>query len=502
MRAMTLLATSLSELNHAQKGYLQAQSYYSGTVAEKFPAPWLETLLKDTGKAFRLNFAATPVDAITERLSIDSFAGVQAEVNAFQLIWEENEMPLEAPMVHAHAGRYGDSYVIAWPDEEMATGVAMYRHSPINVRLFYDPESPRRKSHAVHRWVAVAPPVLAQDEDEKQLIPGRTYVHAVMYFADHIEHWVSSEPVDLGVGQEQRVNYTASDISWVAFAEDVDNPFGFVPVYHFRNDRPYGVPEHYEAYGPQDMITKTLSNLMNSLDHSGYPQRYALSEAGRKQEFGAPVEPEPTGSTVQATNPQGFKAGPGETWLVEGATSVGQFAAASSNNFIDPINALVKWMGSVTDTPVHLFDLGGNAPSGESIDASTAPLDKKVEHRQLSYGYTWRELARDVLEMAGLAVTGPIQVVWSPNKRATTKEDWDVVAAKITAGVPQREALIQAGYLPAVVDAWLTPGVEAVVAGGLGDGAAGEIEGGGGLAGTDPGTASAATAVQTPVQSA
>lgn len=472
---MGLLELSLAALNKAQPAYVTAGEYYSGEVAEHFASQRLKELLAKSGERYRINFAATPVDAVTERLEIASFMGEQQYVDSWQEAFEENEFPLEAPMVHAYAGRYGDAYVIAWLDEEMDTGVSMYVHTPLDVRVFYDPERPRKKSHAVHRWVAAGPQ--ETPDGQRPLEAGKLYVFVNLYFPDRIERWVSENPLNQTNGQLQSA--TDDALLFTKLQEDELNEFGFVPVWHFRTDRPYGTPEHKDAFTPQDMVNKTLANLMSSLDFAGYPQRYAVSESANDAtggDFGAPAD---TGGgyttttdqpAARAVNPGGFKAGPGETWLVEGAKSVGTFEVMQSENFLGPVNALVKWMGTVTDTPVHLFDLGGNVPSGESIDASTEPLDKKVGNRQASYGATWRDLADGVLEMRGVtAPVGAVQVSWSPLERAVTKEHWEVVKLKVEAGVPQREALIQAGYLPEVVDSWMGVIEGEVVPTGAGD---------------------------------
>ena len=51
-------------------------------------------------------------------------------------------------------------------------------------------------------------------------------------------------------------------VDWEAHFDDpadpwpLVNPYGQVPVFHFRTDEPYGHPEHEGFYGPQDLIHK------------------------------------------------------------------------------------------------------------------------------------------------------------------------------------------------------------------------------------------------------
>lgn len=38
----------------------------------------------------------------------------------------------------------------------------------------------------------------------------------------------------------------------------MDNPYGVIPVFHLRTDRPYGEPCHRGFYGPQDTVNKLI----------------------------------------------------------------------------------------------------------------------------------------------------------------------------------------------------------------------------------------------------
>lgn len=454
---MSLLAASLKELNASAPAYAQAEAYHSGEVREKFASDRLAQILSGTGLHYKVNFSATPVDAVVERLEIAAFAGEPTALARWNEVWEDNDFPLEAKgSVHAWCERLGDAYVIGWPDEDMDSGMAIYAHRPESVRVFYDPERPRRKSHAIHKYVSLARPAEDQDPDERQLTPGRLYGFVTVYFRDHVERWVTLDPVDDGPGGARTP--ITDETAFVVFADDEDNPWDLIPVWHFRTARPYGRPQHKNAFDPQDMINAILADLMNSMNFASYPQRFALADAAQQQMaggFGAPEE-DLNVPSVNAVNRGGFRAGPGETWLIEGAKEVGQFATADSANFVEPITAQVKWMGLVTSTPVHLFDMGGQIPSGESLKAAMAPLNSKVNNQKAQLGATYREMADDVLTMLGVKhANGAVQVVWMPNDVMDNIETWNVVAAKIAVGIPVREAIIQAGFLPSVVDEML-----------------------------------------------
>jgi len=56
-----------------------------------------------------------------------------------------------------------------------------------------------------------------------------------------------------------------------------------------------------------------------------------------------------------------------------------------------------------------------------------------------------------------LGVEEPVVTVhWKPAETVDDAEGWQTVQAKIAAGVPRRQALIEAGYRAEQVDAWLS----------------------------------------------
>ena len=60
------------------------------------------------------------------------------------------------------------------------------------------------------------------------------------------------------------------------------NPYGLQPIHHLQttDDECYGVPEHANAYGPQNAINKLVATLMSTTDAQGFKSRYALQKSG------------------------------------------------------------------------------------------------------------------------------------------------------------------------------------------------------------------------------
>lgn len=422
--------------------YLRAQAFYEGDVPEVITSRKLRRLLGSTARHFSVNYAATPVDVLAERTYI---AGIRCEDAAVKelldTVWEQNELGLEAPDLHLKAYEYGDAYLIGWPDPDAPGGVSLFAHDPLNVRVFYDPANPRRKSHAAHRWEE-------QGTDENGLGPGR-WLRLNLYYPDRVEQWVSNRRIDVDLPEKPTL---------VALSEEpeIPNPTpGVIPVFHFRTRRPYGRPEHADAYGPQNMLNKLNVTMMGAVDHAGYPQRYVTTDAALDPSSPAdafsplsPEDPDYDPTLPGLAEDSSLQSGPGETWILSGSDiKVGQFTVANTSNFLDAVHSLVKQMSSVCDIPAYYFDRSGQMPSGESFRRAEAPLDKKVKNRQMQLGVTWREVFQWVARVAKLGDRAfDADVTWAAPLVYTDPEAWETAQVQRDMGVPLQVIFEGLGY--------------------------------------------------------
>jgi hypothetical protein len=144
-------------------------------------------------------------------------------------------------------------------------------------------------------------------------------------------------------------------------------------------------------------------------------------------------------------------------WLLRGYKSVGQFDAANPDVFLDPINFNVRAMAQITDTPLRMFDPQSSSQrSGVSFQEEDSPFISKIEDRQ-----TVLRMRKPTPHSCSPAPPrhpeDPVVTVdWVPARSVTDAQGWQTVEAKIRAGVPRRQALMEAGYRAEQVDAWLT----------------------------------------------
>lgn len=396
------------ENQERSQAYKEAESYYDGTVSERFASAKLRNVLRSTGHRGQQNYCRIVVDAVVNRLSIANIvADTQKATNRITQIWDYNDLELESPVIHTGALKHGDAYAIVWPDE---TGEWMVAYnSARNCGIVYDPENPRKKLYAVKIW--------QQDSNT---------VRMNVYLPDRIEKYSSK-------GSE----YTEGS-NWSLIGTE-DNPFGEIPVFHFRTHRPYGRPEHFQAYGAQDDINKLLATHMFTVDYQGAPQRYALSMQGEGDlvDFGD--------DETDRENIASLKSEPGSLWYLKGITGVGQFTPADPTVFLAPVKALKESLAALTDTPYHYLERGlAGVSSGEALRVAEAPLLKKVADRQTSFGVTWREIFDFILRVEHISAR--LEVKWELVESLDALSQWDVMLKKINAGLSHRQALREAGY--------------------------------------------------------
>lgn len=440
------LMYGIEELKDARPAYDQAQTYYDGKVPEVFTSTRIRRALRAHDIDFDLNFAKTPVNAITNRLKIASITSPDEATNVLiSQIWQDNQLNLEMPNLFRRAGEFGDAYLMVLPvEDEKGTvlRVEMFYNSPQTVRVIYSEDNPRRKAFTIKRWC------------------DGPFLRAELLYDDRTERWTT--------GQNSDGSKPADWMHWPADGEDpesweIAHDWGEQPVFHFRTDRPYGVPEHYGAYGPQNAITKLQATAMGTVDYQGAPQRYALTDTAMTDtsdlepgDFADGDWPEDANGVgpSDSGDDSSLKAGPGEMWLLRGYKTVGQFDAADPEVFLKPIQFNIRAMAQITDTPLRMFDPQSNQRSGESYREEDGPFISKVEDRQTSYGAAVHEAF--VFALRRLGIPDPVvSVDWVPAKSVTDAQGWQTVKAKIEAGVPRKQGLMEAGYRAEQVDEWL-----------------------------------------------
>lgn len=414
---MTILNEYVSAVTDRADFYKEAEAYYEGNVSELFnyKNAKLRRALSTTGFRGTHNYCRVVVDAVLNRLAIANVvADSKVAQNKITEVWENNQLNLEANEIHRRALEFGDCYALVWPDEDGEWRIDY--STPRSTAIVYDPERPWEKLYAVKIWSDKVPHGL----DNKPATKMNVYTRDAIY-----KYSAKADAVTEGT-------------NWTQIGEE-ENPFGEVPVFHFRTHRPYGKPEHYEAFGAQNDINKLLATHMFTVDYQGAPQRYALSQAGDHDvvDFGD--------DDTERENLNALQSEPGSLWYLKGIHGVGQFSPADPKVFWEPIMRLKESMAALTDTPYHYLERGfAGVSGGEALRVAEAPLLKKVADRQTSFGVTWREIFKFILKVEGYSPR--LEVKWDLVESMDALGQWDVMLKKRNAGLSMRQVLREQGY--------------------------------------------------------
>ena len=444
------LINAYAELCEHRPEYAKAEAYFDGSVDEVYASDKVARMLAKSGlnDLDEINFARIPVTAVTDRLHITAVTTGDNDADAdIADLFQRNQLDEELPGLHVRACSLGDAYLMVWPqldDQGAVAAVDMFVNGPGTVRVIYDEENPLRKKLAIKSWC------IGSGKEQQ--------IRADLWYAPQgdeparIERWVWAGKHSGKQDKWERYNGDGQD--WT-----LDNPWGEIPFFHYRTSRPYGRPEHYAAFGPQALINKLVVSHAATVDYQSLPQRYGLidptlDQSGQQADFDPDNPEDIAGDPESPMNESQLRNDPGEFWQLYGYRAVGQFDAANPDIYMRPFDRYIKAMAQVTDTPMHLFDSTGDRISGESRREANAPLIAKVQARQRSFGATHADAFEFALRLLGYeGVT--VKVSWMPAEQVNDAEGWTTVRAKIDAGVPRERALVEAGYTPEIVNAWL-----------------------------------------------
>ena len=133
------------------------------------PPKGLSDLFQDIRARWSQNWCAVVVDSVIDRIQLQRILVADddaASERLADLLMESSELVIESEDVHLAALVTGESYVIAWPDEETGIPEAYYNDSR-NVHLFYEADQPqtqtlRRQMVDWRRWTPAAHALLSR----------------------------------------------------------------------------------------------------------------------------------------------------------------------------------------------------------------------------------------------------------------------------------------------------------------------------------------------------
>lgn len=462
---MSDLSRGLKSLHDAEDDYEEAKDYYEGTVEEFFSNPKIAKALEKAKSRFRLNFAAIPVDKRVDRMRPGAITVPKNDTLTAILkekFWDANDFDDDLDGWLRQCAYFGDYYLLLWPgestgeDDEKPQTVEVFGNSPLVMRAIYSRENARKMLFVIKEWT-----VTLKDGDGNEA----ERVRVNLYYPNRIERYISkvgiASPGDDDSNFEPFIPTPAEGDE--PEDSDIENPYGVIPVFHLRfgGSRPYGTPVHKVCYGAQDAINKITMTHLSTIDFQGFPQRFALLDAATSaadddagEYFG---DDDGTGESAQSNataKKSRLKGGAGEVWWLDGVKEVGQFDAAGHEPFLEPAKFYVRSMGTLSNTPLYEFDLeGATPPSGEARRRADGPINADVKKASSVIGQVLENAAAFALVILGHGEE-KVELAWLPTDDATDADDVSLIASKTTAGVPLRQALLEAGYAEEQIDEW------------------------------------------------
>jgi hypothetical protein len=396
--------------------YTKDFAYYDGTQPLIFASQAMKNQFGRDGFKLNENWCGFVITSTLDRLVLNGITSEdETTTNTLKHIWDYQDFNLLSRDVHESALVAGESYIIAWPDENGQPEA--YCNDPRLCHIQYDSEHPQRKLWAAKRWV---------DDDG--------YMRMTMYYPDHLEYYMSTRPAEQ-CSTERSLHPMEPPTA--------PNPYGEIPVFHYRVQRRVIKSDLNDVLALQDGLNKELTDLFVCSEFNAFPQRYIISNA----------------ENMDAT----IKNRPGKIWQLAAAingdagsvqsTSVGQFPAADMGGYLQVKANLAETICTLTHTPRHyLLNDGSSNLSGEALIAMEAPLNKKCKDRIDAFSPTWQRLAAFLLKIAGVAAE-PKQLVtdWQEPATVQPRTAAEITQIRVASGIPLSSALKMEGMTAAEV---------------------------------------------------
>lgn len=445
----------LTEIFEALPKYEEAELYSRGRVSEVWTSKRIAHVMRRSAGKYRVNIARRPIDAVLDRLKIVSVA-VEAEGDdenedltavLNEQIYQANRLKLKLRTALDKAETYGDAYVICWPRPEGEDGVDVMVNDPKYLRVIYDPERPDKILFSGRTWI---------DSNEHRRV-------TIWRDGPTRERWISKSPElarpaeGFKDGDFEPLNESDSagmtiEGSWF---EDLAMGLGN-PVFHLRtaDENGYGVPEHESVYGTQNMLTKQIATMMESVDGYGFPFRYQLAKAGTTGNIATLDDDWDEDDSDGHQAPKPGRAEPGSIEKFWDTEAIGQLEPAAVANFLEPIGMTLRLSSVVSNTPLNYFDPSAASASGESKKEHEKPAVNKADNRKDGYDATLVDALAYAMALNQTPVPG-IVIAWAPTE--TVDDHAEVVLAKSRqeAGVPLERTLVDLGYPARDVKEWI-----------------------------------------------
>lgn len=366
--------------------YEKCQKYYDGLHLIMAPDKYIDMVRHLYG--IRVNYCDPIIEAPVARLSIEGLSCDDPKtLDSLTKIWKYNRMDAKAIKIHRNAIKKGDAFAQVWPHFPSGSTVPDRYEikflTPDIVLPIYESDDSESLTMVRKQWVSFN-------------TDGLPMAHKWLFYADRIERYyylLNRNITSMTVQDYSRLTWLPDETD--GFPTVLENPYGFIPIIHFRNkedDSPFGTSELHNAFSIQDGINKLVVDLMRTADFQAFKQRYVIGV----DEEELPINPD--------TGQRELRSNPGDVWRFPAAgdidVQVGELESADPSGILASIDKLVDHLSAVTRTPKStLQDSEGTAASGFAMAKVEAPLLDKVSEKQISFGNSYEDLNKLLIIM-------------------------------------------------------------------------------------------------------
>lgn len=411
-KAYTVLAGKLGFYN-------TLWDYYDGDQPLMYTAKRMQDMFdKLELSKFVENWCAVVVDSANDKINLSSILVKDATANNLLTeTWEELEAGLEASDCHEAALVIGESYLIIWPDPDNDKKAEMYYNDPRLVHVFYEPSNPRKKKYGA-KWY----------------VDSTNHIRITLYYPGELQYFRSRKTADNVDSYKDFQPYNPREEEG---GDTAANPYGEVPIFHFRLERRKVKGDLTNAIPGQNAINKLVTDMMVAAEYGAFKQRWIISNADTSALENAP-------NIIWE-----MAAGDGSGQQ----TQVGEFTATELKNYIEAIDHCATSLAIISRTPKHYLMQQGGDPSGEALIASEAPLNKRCKDHIDKFIPVWKDAVRFMLKVMGTTVLKKdIEIVFDKPESILPKTEAEVRTHGKTAGIPLKTLLRDEGKSKAWMD--------------------------------------------------
>lgn len=376
--------------------------------------------------ALLLPWSELVIEAVVERLRLESFLSGEQPVEDLVKSWEANDLEEKSDEAFTAAGVAGQHYIMVGPDGPGGFPMVTTEYCD-QVALELDPRTGQ--------------PIVGLLRWKEDSFEGPSYDRAALYIADipgitdrrpgpcRVYEWnasssrmVQTDPL----GDWSRLIAEDSSLPSVPFVPMLTNPRRGIGTSDLKQLRP-----------ALDGANLFATNMMSAGDHHAVPRKWAtgVSESDFVDENGEqiPLFKVAMGDVWAIPHPKQDSRGPAPI-----ETKVGQFSASDLRNFHESLKTIAQVAASKYGLPpLYMGYSSDNPASAEAIQFSLERLVLRATKRQLWYGGAFRRAARIQWAIMGnnpVDISG-LEAKWRNPATPTMASKVDAAVKALSAGL-------------------------------------------------------------------